>query len=47
LLPREIGRNGEYVVNVSTNCSECGVIIPVLKVSNDNMQIGTVKFYEQ
>ena len=27
--------------------SECGVIIPVLKVSNDNMQIGTVKFYEQ
>ncbi len=27
--------------------SECGVIIPVLKVSNDNMQIGEVKFHEQ
>lgn len=27
--------------------SECGVIIPVLKVSNDNMQIGKVKFHEQ
>ena len=27
--------------------SECGVIIPVLKVSNDNMQIGKVKFREQ
>lgn len=27
--------------------SECGVIIPVLKVSNDNMQVGKVKFYEQ
>lgn len=27
--------------------SECGVIIPVLKISNDNMQIGKVKFYEQ
>ncbi|MEE0264020.1 MAG: SbcC/MukB-like Walker B domain-containing protein, partial [Acutalibacteraceae bacterium] len=26
--------------------SECGVIIPVIKVSNDNMQIGTVKFHE-
>ncbi|MDD3416109.1 MAG: AAA family ATPase [Lachnospiraceae bacterium] len=26
--------------------SECGVIIPVLKVSNDNMQIGQVKFHE-
>lgn len=26
--------------------SECGVIIPVLKVSNDNMQIGKVKFHE-
>lgn len=26
--------------------SECGVIIPVLKISNDNMQIGQVKFYE-
>ncbi len=25
--------------------SECGVIIPVLKVSNDNMQIGKVKFH--
>ena len=27
--------------------SECGVIIPVLKISNDNMQIGEIKFYEQ
>lgn len=27
--------------------NECGVIIPVLKVSNDNMQVGKVKFYEQ
>ncbi|MCI8318921.1 MAG: AAA family ATPase [Lachnospiraceae bacterium] len=27
--------------------SECGVIIPVLKISNDNMQIGKVRFYEQ
>lgn len=27
--------------------SECGVIIPVLKVSNDNMQIGKVKFHGQ
>lgn len=27
--------------------SECGVIIPVLKVSNDNMQIGEVKFHEE
>ncbi len=27
--------------------SECGVIIPVLKISNDNMQIGKVKFREQ
>ncbi len=27
--------------------NECGVIIPVLKVSNDNMQIGKVKFYAQ
>ncbi len=27
--------------------SECGVIIPVLKLSNDNMQIGKVKFHEQ
>lgn len=27
--------------------SECGVIIPVLKKSNDNMQIGEVKFHEQ
>ncbi len=27
--------------------SECGVIIPVLKVSNDNMQIGKVQFHEQ
>ena len=27
--------------------SECGVIIPVLKKSNDNMQIGQVKFHEQ
>ena len=27
--------------------SECGVIIPVLKVSNDNMQIGKVKFNEK
>lgn len=27
--------------------SECGVIIPVLKISNDNMQIGKVKFHEQ
>lgn len=26
--------------------SECGVIIPVLKISNDNMQIGEVKFHE-
>lgn len=26
--------------------SECGVIIPVLKVSNDNMQVGKVKFHE-
>ena len=26
--------------------SECGVIIPVIKVSNDNMQIGQVKFHE-
>ncbi len=26
--------------------SECGVIIPVLKISNDNMQIGKVKFHE-
>ena len=25
--------------------NECGVIIPVLKVSNDNMQIGKVKFH--
>ena len=27
--------------------NECGVIIPVLKISNDNMQIGKVKFHEQ
>lgn len=27
--------------------SECGVIIPVLKISNDNMQIGKVKFHAQ
>lgn len=27
--------------------SECGVIIPVLKISNDNMQIGKVQFHEQ
>ncbi len=27
--------------------SECGVIIPVLKITNDNMQIGKVKFHEQ
>lgn len=27
--------------------SECGVIIPVLKISNDNMQIGQVKFHER
>lgn len=27
--------------------SECGVIIPVLKVSNDNMQIGKVQFHGQ
>lgn len=27
--------------------SECGVIIPVLKLSNDNMQIGKVKFHGQ
>ena len=27
--------------------SECGVIIPVLKRSNDNMQIGKVKFHEK
>lgn len=27
--------------------SECGVIIPVLKISNDNMQIGKVKFHDQ
>lgn len=26
--------------------SECGVIIPVLKISNDNMQIGEVRFHE-
>lgn len=26
--------------------SECGVIIPVLKISNDNMQIGEIKFHE-
>ncbi len=26
--------------------NECGVIIPVLKVTNDNMQIGKVKFHE-
>lgn len=26
--------------------NECGVIIPVLKISNDNMQIGKVKFHE-
>ncbi len=27
--------------------SECGVIIPVLKCGNDNMQIGKVKFHER
>lgn len=27
--------------------SECGVIIPVFKYSNDNMQIGEIKFHEQ
>lgn len=27
--------------------SECSVIIPVLKISNDNMQIGEIKFHEQ
>lgn len=27
--------------------SECGVIIPVLKTSNDNMQIGEIRFHEQ
>ena len=27
--------------------NECGVIIPVLKVSNDNMQIGKVRFHER
>ena len=27
--------------------NECGVIIPVLKISNDTMQIGKVKFHEQ
>ena len=27
--------------------SECGVIIPVIKISNDNMQIGEIKFHEQ
>lgn len=27
--------------------SECGVIIPVLKISNDNMQIGEIRFHEQ
>lgn len=27
--------------------SECGVIIPVLKITNDNMQIGKVRFHEQ
>lgn len=27
--------------------SECGVIIPVLKYSNDNMQIGEIRFHEQ
>ena len=27
--------------------TECGVIIPVLKISNDNMQIGKVRFHEQ
>lgn len=27
--------------------SECGVIIPVLKISNDNMQIGEIMFHEQ
>ena len=26
--------------------SECGVIVPVLKISNDNMQIGEVKFHD-
>lgn len=26
--------------------NECGVIIPVLKVTNDNMQIGKVRFHE-
>lgn len=27
--------------------SECGVIIPVLKITNDNMQIGKVRFHEE
>lgn len=27
--------------------SECGVIIPVLRISKDNMQIGKVRFHEQ
>ncbi len=27
--------------------SQCGVIIPVLKISNDNMQIGEIRFHEQ
>lgn len=27
--------------------SECGVIIPVLKLRNDNMQIGEIKFHER
>ncbi len=27
--------------------NECGVIIPVLKISNDNMQIGEIKFHGQ
>lgn len=27
--------------------SECGVIIPVLKITNDNMQIGKVRFHGQ
>lgn len=27
--------------------SECGVIIPVLKYSNDNMQIGEIRFHDQ
>ena len=26
--------------------SECGVVIPVLKISNENMQIGQVRFGE-